>query len=57
VCVCVQVDVDQQTLQHKKFPNIFALGDCAALPTVKSVAGLCTPLPSARCPALSSFHP
>jgi hypothetical protein len=29
VCVCVQgwVDVDKFTLQHVKYPNVFALGD------------------------------
>ncbi|KEG15670.1 hypothetical protein DQ04_00011370 [Trypanosoma grayi] len=30
------VDVHHQTLQHRTHANIFALGDCAALPTVKS---------------------
>ncbi|EKF32787.1 hypothetical protein MOQ_003358 [Trypanosoma cruzi marinkellei] len=30
------VDVNPETLQHRVHANIFALGDCAALPTVKS---------------------
>lgn len=29
------VDVDQGTLQHKKFENIFSLGDASSLPTSK----------------------
>ena len=34
------VDVDKGTLQHKKYPNVFALGDSAdasALPTSKTM--------------------
>lgn len=34
------VDVDINTLQHKRFPNIFALGDVAALPTAKTGAAV-----------------
>ncbi|MCJ7468543.1 MAG: NAD(P)/FAD-dependent oxidoreductase [Maribacter sp.] len=34
------VDVDQQTLQHKNYPNIFSLGDVAALPTAKTGAAI-----------------
>ena len=30
--------VDPYTLQHVRHPNVFAVGDCAALPTVKSYA-------------------
>lgn len=30
------VDVNPETLQHRRYPNIFALGDCAAVPTAKS---------------------
>jgi eukaryotic sulfide quinone oxidoreductase len=29
------VDVDQGTLQHKKYPNVFSLGDASSLPTSK----------------------
>ena len=32
------VDVDKQTLQHQRFPNIFALGDASNLPTAKTAA-------------------
>ncbi|KAF6771503.1 Sulfide:quinone oxidoreductase [Paragonimus kellicotti] len=34
------VNVDAGTLQHKLFPNIWALGDCAALPTSKTAAAV-----------------
>lgn len=34
------VDVDIHTLQHKRFANIFALGDVAALPTAKTGAAI-----------------
>ena len=34
------VDVDLHSLQHKKYPNIFSLGDVAALPTGKTGAAI-----------------
>lgn len=34
------LDVDINTLQHKKYPNIFGLGDVAALPTAKTGAAI-----------------
>ncbi|MEZ4825284.1 MAG: FAD/NAD(P)-binding oxidoreductase [Bacteroidia bacterium] len=34
------LDVDIHTLQHKKYPNIFGLGDVAALPTAKTGAAV-----------------
>lgn len=34
------VNVDQYTLQHKVFPNVFSLGDVAALPTAKTGAAV-----------------
>lgn len=34
------LDVDQYTLQHKKYDNIFGLGDVAALPTAKTGAAI-----------------
>ncbi len=34
------LDVDQYTMQHTKFPNIFGLGDVAALPTAKTGAAI-----------------
>ncbi|WP_298819319.1 NAD(P)/FAD-dependent oxidoreductase [Chloroflexus sp.] len=34
------VDVDQYTLQHKRYPNVFSLGDCSSLPTSKTGAAI-----------------
>lgn len=34
------VDVDPYTLQHKKFANVFGIGDCANLPTSKIGAAI-----------------
>ncbi|TEY03952.1 NAD(P)/FAD-dependent oxidoreductase [Campylobacter sp. US33a] len=34
------VDVDQYTLQHKKYDNIFAIGDCAGVPKGKTGASI-----------------
>jgi len=39
------VDVDEETLQHKKFNNVFALGDCSSLPTTKSAAAVASQAP------------
>jgi len=34
------LEVDTGTLQHKKYPNIFGIGDVAALPTAKTGAAI-----------------
>lgn len=34
------VDVDPATLQHRRFANVFALGDCSNLPTSKTGAAI-----------------
>lgn len=34
------VDVDKETLQHKKFLNVFGIGDCTNLPTSKTAAAV-----------------
>nr|XP_055172946.1 sulfide:quinone oxidoreductase, mitochondrial-like [Nyctereutes procyonoides] len=34
------VDLDKETLQHKKYPNVFGIGDCANLPTSKPAAAV-----------------
>ncbi len=34
------VDVDPQTLRHRRFPNVFALGDASSLPTSKTGAAI-----------------
>lgn len=39
------VDVDQGTLQHKKFGNIFSLGDSSSLPTSKTAAAITAQAP------------
>ncbi|CAG8511978.1 2196_t:CDS:2 [Funneliformis caledonium] len=36
------VDVDQYTLQHVKYPNIFSLGDSSSAPTSKTAAAIAT---------------
>ncbi|KAI4941673.1 hypothetical protein J4E91_010547 [Alternaria rosae] len=39
------VDVDQHSLQHKKFKNVWSLGDAASLPTSKTVAAITSQAP------------
>ncbi|KAF8319358.1 FAD/NAD-P-binding domain-containing protein [Clavulina sp. PMI_390] len=39
------VDVDQATLQHKKFANVFSLGDASSLPTSKTAAAITAQAP------------
>ena len=34
------VNVDKETTQHNKYPNVFALGDCSNLPTSKTGAAI-----------------
>ncbi|CAF1424080.1 unnamed protein product [Rotaria magnacalcarata] len=34
------VDVVKETLQHKKFPNVFGIGDCTNIPTSKTAAAI-----------------
>ncbi|MFQ3633917.1 FAD/NAD(P)-binding oxidoreductase [Roseiflexus sp.] len=34
------VEVDQFSLQHTRYPNVFALGDCSSLPTSKTGAAI-----------------
>jgi sulfide:quinone oxidoreductase len=34
------VDVDKDNLRHKRFANVFALGDCSNLPTSKTGAAI-----------------
>uniref|UniRef100_A0A8D0L849 Sulfide:quinone oxidoreductase, mitochondrial n=1 Tax=Sphenodon punctatus TaxID=8508 RepID=A0A8D0L849_SPHPU len=33
-------NVDKGTLQHKKYPNVFGIGDCTNLPTSKTAAAI-----------------
>mmetsp|Transcript_5725 Transcript_5725/g.17042 ORF Transcript_5725/g.17042 Transcript_5725/m.17042 type:complete len:460 (-) Transcript_5725:282-1661(-) len=39
------VSVDKETLQHTRFPNVFALGDCSNLPTSKTAAAITAQTP------------
>eukprot|EP00009_Paramoeba_aestuarina_P009162 CAMPEP_0201519356 /NCGR_PEP_ID=MMETSP0161_2-20130828/9930_1 /ASSEMBLY_ACC=CAM_ASM_000251 /TAXON_ID=180227 /ORGANISM="Neoparamoeba aestuarina, Strain SoJaBio B1-5/56/2" /LENGTH=373 /DNA_ID=CAMNT_0047917367 /DNA_START=290 /DNA_END=1411 /DNA_ORIENTATION=- len=39
------VDVDAKTLQHKKYSNVYALGDCSAAPTAKTAAAVTSQAP------------
>jgi eukaryotic sulfide quinone oxidoreductase len=39
------VDVDQATLRHKKFENVWAIGDCSSLPTSKTAAAITAQAP------------
>ena len=34
------VDVDKDTMQHKKYSNIFAIGDCSNAPISKTAAAI-----------------
>lgn len=34
------VDIDKHTMQSKKYPNVFALGDCSNAPTSKTAAAV-----------------
>ncbi|XP_076026871.1 sulfide:quinone oxidoreductase, mitochondrial [Genypterus blacodes] len=34
------LDVDKDTLQHKRYPNVFGIGDCTNLPTSKTGAAV-----------------
>lgn len=39
------MDVDINTMQHNKFPNVYAIGDVANLPTAKTAAALFSQVP------------
>jgi len=39
------VDVDQHSLRHKKFKNVWSLGDAASLPTSKTMAAITSQAP------------
>lgn len=39
------VDVNKDTLQHVKFPNIFAIGDCSSTPNSKTAASAAAQAP------------
>ncbi|KAJ3479192.1 hypothetical protein NLI96_g9234 [Meripilus lineatus] len=39
------VSIDKETLQHTKYPNIWALGDCSSAPTSKTAAAITAQAP------------
>jgi thioredoxin reductase len=39
------VNVNPYTLQNPQFPNVFACGDCASIPTLKSIFGTAQQIP------------
>lgn len=39
------VEVDKETTQHKRFPNVFSIGDCSNLPTSKTAAAVASQVP------------
>ncbi|MBK5966902.1 pyridine nucleotide-disulfide oxidoreductase [Thiocystis minor] len=39
------VEVDQQTLRHVRYPNVFAIGDSAGIPTGKTASAVTRQLP------------
>lgn len=34
------LDLNKETLQHKKFPNVFGIGDCTNLPIARTAAAV-----------------
>ncbi|KAL0893348.1 hypothetical protein ABMA27_014938 [Loxostege sticticalis] len=38
--VCGYLDVDKYTLQHKKYPNVYGIGDCTNTPNSKTAAAI-----------------
>jgi NADPH-dependent 2,4-dienoyl-CoA reductase/sulfur reductase-like enzyme len=35
------LDVDQTTMQHKHYTNVFGIGDCCNSPNAKTAAAVC----------------
>ncbi|KAL5114894.1 hypothetical protein ACEQ8H_007212 [Pleosporales sp. CAS-2024a] len=50
------VDVNDTTLQHNKYPNIWSLGDAASLPTSKTVAAITAQAPLLVSNLLAARH-
>ncbi|GAA4442671.1 FAD/NAD(P)-binding oxidoreductase [Pontibacter saemangeumensis] len=50
------LDVDPHTLQHKRYPNIYGLGDIAALPTGKTGAAVRKQAPVVAANLLARLH-
>lgn len=47
------VEVDQETLRHKRFPNVMALGDAGSMPNAKTAAAVRKQAPVAAVNALA----
>ena len=50
------VDVDQFTLRHKRYPNVFALGDAGGMPNAKTAAAVRKQAPVVAVNALAAFE-
>lgn len=50
------VDVDRSTLQHSRYPNVFALGDVSSLPTSKTGAAIRKQAPVLTENLLAAMH-
>ncbi|MCB2015270.1 MAG: TIGR01244 family sulfur transferase [Sphingobium sp.] len=50
------VDVDQATLQHTRYPNIFSLGDACSAPNAKTAAAARKQAPVVAVNALAAFN-
>ena len=47
------IDVDQYTLQHKKYPNVFSFGECTNLPTINNAVAA---IPQAHVVAANVYY-
>jgi sulfide:quinone oxidoreductase len=50
------VEVDKETTQHVRYPNVFALGDCSNLPTSKTGAAIRKQAPTTVANLMSAIH-
>ena len=50
------VDVDDATLRHKKYPNVWSLGDASSLPTSKTAAAITSQAPILVSNVLQTIH-
>ena len=49
------VEVDQETLQHKRYPNVFAIGDAGGMPNAKTAAAVRKQAPVVAINALAAL--
>lgn len=50
------VDIDKNTLQHNRYPNIFSIGDASSLPTSKTGAAIRKQAPILVANLLAALH-